>query len=161
MITLIPFSPGHVITLISWIESEEMLMQFAGPSFQYPLTAEQLPYQSADPRHPSFSLMKDSPRELLGYGEIRFTNTTAFLCRLIIAPNKRGNGYGNLLMRELLAQVERHPEINRVELNVFDFNSGAIHLYSKFGFVINPEKAFERSMKGRVWRAVNMVLAVK
>lgn len=159
MITLIPFSPGHVTSLISWIDSEEMLMQFAGPSFHYPLTPDQLAYQANDPSHLSYSLVSNSPRELLGYGEIKFNNHTAFLCRLIIAPEKRGQGYGQILIRELLAEVKRLPKITQVELNVFDFNNVAIHLYEKFGFVANSDRVFERTINGQLWKAINMVLA--
>lgn len=158
MITLIPFQPGHVTSLISWIESEEMLMQFAGPSFQFPLTASQLPYQRDDPKHPSFSLVKDFPREMLGYGEIHLNHDIAFLCRLMIAPDKRGKGFGKSLMQSLLSEMNRYPEVRQVELNVFDFNTPAINLYLQFGFVVNPDKIFERLWKGQVWKAINMVL---
>lgn len=159
MFALIPFGSGHILTLISWVDSEEMLMQFAGPSFQYPLTAGQLASHSNDPTHLSFSLVRETPREMLGYGEIKISNDTAFLCRLIIAPEKRGQGYGHILVRELLAEIKRLPMITQVELNVFDFNESAIHLYKKFGFVVNPDKVFERTINGQLWKAINMVLA--
>ena len=158
MVVLIPFQPGHVTSLISWIESEEMLMQFAGPSFQFPLTASQLPYHRNDPKHLSFSLVNDLPREMLGYGEIRLNHETAFLCRLIIAPEKRGKGFGKYLMQSLLSELNLRPEVRQVELNVFDFNITAINLYRQFGFVTNPDKVFERILNGQVWRAINMVL---
>jgi hypothetical protein len=41
MVRLEKFNKCAYADLISWIDSKEMLMQFAGPSFDFPLTNEQ------------------------------------------------------------------------------------------------------------------------
>ena len=45
-----------------------------------------------------------------------------------------------------------------IELNVFDFNIGAIKCYEKVGFKMNPDKKLLREVDGETWTAVNMVL---
>ncbi len=42
MILVEKFDQLNSHKLISWIDTEEALMQFAGPSFTFPLTVEQL-----------------------------------------------------------------------------------------------------------------------
>ena len=42
MIKLEPFTKIDFNRIISWIESEEDLIQFAGPAFIFPLTEDQL-----------------------------------------------------------------------------------------------------------------------
>ena len=42
MIRLEPFATSDFNKLISWVDSEEDLIQFAGPIFKFPLTERQL-----------------------------------------------------------------------------------------------------------------------
>jgi RimJ/RimL family protein N-acetyltransferase len=48
----------------------------------------------------------------------------------------RGRGVGSALMIAMLDWTRAHPVIRRVELDVFTHNFAAIHLYLKFGFVV-------------------------
>ena len=44
----------------------------------------------------------------------------------------------------------------QVELNVFDWNIGAIKCYEKVGFIINQDRNLQRKVKNEMWTAINM-----
>ncbi len=51
-------------------------------------------------------------------------------------------------------------ELNKekAELNVFDWNIGAIKCYEKVGFKINQNKVSNSIVKGENWKAINMII---
>ena len=159
MIALDKFDRAHYAALISWIDSEEMLMQFGGPLFSYPLTNAQLDVSLSDPQRMAFCITLIDTGEVIGHAEIYFSEQSAKLARILIGdPEQRGKGLGQRVMQLLLDRAFGRPEIEVVELNVFDFNTGAIKCYEKVGFVINPAKKLERQVKGETWTAINMTI---
>ena len=70
----------------------------------------------------------------------------------------RGKGLCSLLVDHLLHIVFGELNQEKVELNVFDWNTNAIKCYEKAGFTINPNKVLERTVNGKTWFALNMVL---
>ncbi|HVF80655.1 MAG TPA: GNAT family protein, partial [Flavisolibacter sp.] len=147
--------------LISWIDSEELLMQFAGPEFRFPLTKEQLDKSVNDSNRYAFKVV-DAEQETIGHAEIYLTENSACLCRIIIGEKElRGKGVGQLIVRLLLNFAFTELNQDKAELNVFDWNTTAIKCYEKAGFVVSPSKKLERTVNGKVWTAVNMVKARK
>jgi RimJ/RimL family protein N-acetyltransferase len=70
----------------------------------------------------------------------------------------RGQGVGEKLIRELLRYSFEELGMNEVELNVYDWNVGAIHCYEKAGFVINPDKVQYTDVDSIHWKALNMTI---
>ena len=70
----------------------------------------------------------------------------------------RGKGLCSPIVDQLLQIVFQQLNQSRVELNVFDWNAGAIRCYEKAGFVINPNKKLERTVNGKTWIALNLIL---
>ncbi|MFB3389979.1 GNAT family N-acetyltransferase [Flavobacterium sp. LAR06] len=58
----------------------------------------------------------------------------------------------------MLEFIRENRKERNIELNVFDFNVGAIKCYEKVGFSINPDKILIREVDGETWTALNMVL---
>lgn len=145
-------------TLISWVNSKEMLMQFAGPGFTFPLTAEQIDVSLEDQKRFAFKVTDTISKSMIGYGEIYFKETTVFLGRIIIGEKKlRGQGIGLSIINQLTSHaLKRFPQTN-IELNVFDWNTAAIRCYEKAGFVINPLERAERKINGKTWTVLRMV----
>lgn len=54
--------------------------------------------------------------------------------RIAIGPNGRNRGLGSEATRLIIDYVFEHLPINRIGLEVFDFNPRAIHVYQKAGF---------------------------
>ena len=143
--------------LISWVPSEEELMQFAGPAFSFPLTPEQLDKSLNDSNRYAYKVINTRSNAVIGHAEIYFATDTAYLGRILIGDKEqRGRGIGQQLIKALLDIVFADPNKDLVELNVFDWNIPAIKCYEKCGFVINQAKVKERHINRLTWRAVNM-----
>lgn len=158
MIELHPFNNQHFDQLINWIDSPKMLYQFAGPIFNFPLTAEQLNiYISDKNRHP-FSVWSTNLQKTIGHAEIIEIDTTiAKLCRLFIALPYRGQGYGFALTHALIQLAHQQLQKSTITLNVFDWNTAAINCYIKCGFQFNPKESKEFHFEDEVWISHNMI----
>jgi RimJ/RimL family protein N-acetyltransferase len=51
-----------------------------------------------------------------------------------VAKDWRGAGVGSVLLGRLISWAQEHPEIERIGLEVFETNPGAIRFYRRFGF---------------------------
>jgi RimJ/RimL family protein N-acetyltransferase len=160
MIQLIPFQISDADQLISWIGSEEMLLQFSGPAFTFPLDEKQLRINSEDKKRFSYKVVDLSTNAMIGYSEIYLLDKSSVLLgRIIIGdPECRGKGLGQKLVELLLEISFNQLKVEKAELNVFDWNINAIRCYEKAGFVINPSKTYKREIKGETWTALNMVI---
>jgi RimJ/RimL family protein N-acetyltransferase len=159
MISLEKFENADFDKLISWIDSPEALMQFAGPAYSFPLTKEQLDQSSKDPTRYAYKVVDTNSNNTVGHAEIHLTNDGAILRRILIGDTPmRGKGLCSPLVDQLLHIVFGELNQVRVELNVFDWNTSAIKCYEKAGFIINPNKVLERTVNGKTWFALNMVL---
>jgi len=159
MIELQKFDSSAYEKLISWIDTKEILMQFGGPEFTFPLTAEQLDKSLSNNNRHAFKVMHIPTSSHIGHCEIHLNEDSAKFARIIIGDELyRGQGLGTQLMHLLIQYCIDHLQQHRIELNVFDWNKAAIRCYEKVGFKINPNKSFERTVNGQTWVAINMVL---
>jgi RimJ/RimL family protein N-acetyltransferase len=51
-----------------------------------------------------------------------------------VAKPWRGVGVGSAMLQRLIAWAKEHPEIERIGMDVFETNPGALRLYRRFGF---------------------------
>ena len=159
MIQLEKFDQTGYDILLSWIESAEALMQFAGPAFTFPVTKEQLEISLSDLNRFAFKVADRNSEKMIGYAEIYLTKESAYLGRIIIGDRqKRGKGSGQQIVCHLLKYAFEILEQTNVQLNVFDWNTVAIRCYEKVGFQINPDKKAERKVNGQTWIALNMTI---
>ncbi len=159
MILLEKFDQTYYNLLLSWIESPEALMQFAGPAFTFPLTSEQLDTSLSDPNRFAFRVVDRNSKKMIGYAEVYLTQESAYLGRIIIGDQQlRGIGLGQQIVSSLLDYAFDVLGQNKVQLNVFEFNTSAIKCYEKVGFRINPNKNAERMINGQNWVALNMTI---
>jgi RimJ/RimL family protein N-acetyltransferase len=163
MISLLPFNQPDFHQLISWVQDEEMLMQFAGTSLHFPLTAEQLVISAADKNNIPYKILHIHDQTIIGHAEILLQDATSALLRRIFIGDKRyrGQGLSQYILKELLNIAFNKPGIEEVSLNVFDWNIPAIKCYEKAGFYINEGKTRTRHVKDQTWLALNMRLTKK
>lgn len=158
MIRFEKFDNSDYDRLISWVNSAETLMQFAGPAFTFPLTHEQLDASLSDKNRIAFKVVNTS-NETIGHAEVYVTSQSAYLGRILIGDVQlRGKGLGLQLVSSLLVYCFEVLQQSNVALNVFDWNTGAIRCYEKAGFQINPDKKAERKVNGKTWVALNMTI---
>jgi RimJ/RimL family protein N-acetyltransferase len=142
-ITLRPFIEPDIPLLISWITSPRLLLQWAGPGkLTYPLTEDQLrPFLSIvtvdNVSHVAYTAHTDDGTVCghIQLGAIDARNQTASLCRVMIAPNARGRGCCVPMVNEALGIGFQDLELRRVQLQVYSFNTPALHCYAAAGFV--------------------------
>ncbi len=146
--------------LISWVDSEEALMQFAGPLLKFPLTPQQLDSSLADKKRMAFRVVDDSTNLPIGHAEIYLSDHSAKIGRVLIGnKDQRGKGLGQQMIKLLLDFIFSELNVTIAELNVFDWNIAAIKCYEKIGFTSNPSKRLERKIKNDIWVAINMAVA--
>jgi RimJ/RimL family protein N-acetyltransferase len=155
-----PFDEKDSDRLISWIDSEEMLMQFSGPGFHFPLTRQQLLLNREDENRYAYKLVAIPPNEIIGYAEIYLhEEKTAILSRIIIGEQSyRGKGLCKQIINHLLAISFNRLGAERAVLHVFDGNIPAVKCYKGVGFEINESKLKKRELQEETWTALQMVL---
>lgn len=160
MIELIEFTESDFDRLISWIKSEEVLIQFAGPIFTFPLTKEQLSKYISNKNRFIFKVVLIENNETIGHCEIfKESDSSARLCRILIGEGKyRGKGLGKMIVKKMIDFCNEQLNIYSINLNVFDWNISAIKCYEKMGFVKSHSNEKPVFVKGEKWLSVNMKL---
>ena len=165
-IYLRPFIEMDVPGLIGWITSPLLLIQWAGPGhLTYPLTAAQLSQFLSVSTEANEALMAFSAINEEGgicghvqLGAINAQNQTASLCRVMVAPDTRGTGCCQRIVREALRLGFMDLDLRRIQLNVYSFNEPAIRCYTSAGFV--KEGLLRKSLKvgSEFWDTVVMAV---
>jgi RimJ/RimL family protein N-acetyltransferase len=176
MIELQFFEKEDFQQLLSWIDSQEFLVQWAGTSMDFPLDEQQLEHylsmsnsDSAD--NLAYKVILVESGEAIGHislGTINRKNGTARMCRVLIGDKSlQGKGIGRLMVLALLKIAFEQLNLHKVSLAVYDFNEAAVNLYKKIGFktegfIREASKVgndhwsyFEMSMLNREWQALN------
>ncbi len=136
---LVPFQLEHFPILQRWFATEKELVQWAGPALRHPLSLEQMHEDLAESRRrPPLRLLWSACRDdqVIGHCQLLFDrrNGVVRLARIALAPSARGQGLGLPMLEALLAEAFADADIERVELNVYDWNAAARHLYRRAGF---------------------------
>ncbi len=160
MIELKPFNKDDFPFLIKWIDNKEILFQFAGDIFAYPLTNIQLEKYLNDLNRNAFKVINKMNNSIIGHSEIYLTkNKTAKLCRILIGePKFRGKGLGKIIVQELVRISFEKYNAKKVELNVYDWNTSAIKCYEKVGFKTENGVIKTTKINNTIWTAINMVI---
>jgi len=163
VIRLKKFTENDFDNLLSWINSEEELIQFAGTIFSFPLTKEQLYKYVKIPGVNAFKVLYEEENITIGHAEIfNSGENISKLCRIIIGDkNYRGKGIGKQIVKELLNLCFNKFDSDKVELNVFDWNIYAIKCYEGAGFKINKYIHRDILVNGKKWTSINMFIDKK
>ena len=163
MVKLTPFTQKEFDKLISWIDSEELLITIAGSLFSFPLTMDQLQKYLDDEKSHSFNIVDSSDDEVIGHAEIVMSGDNLYkIDKLIVGDrSNRGKGIGQQVINELLHYAFTKRNAGVVELNVFDWNIAGIKCYEKCGFILNPAKQATFKAGDKTWTALNMAVEKK
>jgi len=147
MIKLEYFTPDDFQLLIDWVSDEELLLNWAGTEFRFPLTEEKLQryIRSANDFENSGTLIYKAVDLETGQtvGHISLTavnreNRSARITRVLVGnTTERGKGIGEQMTRQLMRIGFNDLKLHRMSLGVFDFNEPAIRCYKKCGFRID------------------------
>ncbi|RMI02398.1 MAG: N-acetyltransferase [Calditrichaeota bacterium] len=167
MIELQPFTREDIPRLIGWINSPELLIQWTGYQFRYPLTADQLEQhlrrsETSPPECYIFKARERESGEVIGHIEldrIDRVNRKAWLCRVLVGPpEKRDRGYGTAMVRQILEFAFGKLGLHRVYLHVLIFNLPAITCYKNVGFQIETTLPNDCKIGEKYWSTHRMVI---
>ena len=136
------FRLKHLPKVLSWINSEAQMVQWAGPAFAWPLTQKQLREHLRAARTKPVSLYPFAWTHrgtILGYCELAQYNPRwglAILSRVLIAPGRRHEGLGRRMVSQAVRFGFEELGLHRIGLSVFDFNRAAIRCYASVGFTL-------------------------
>lgn len=121
-------------TILSWIGTERELKLWSGNTFQQTLNRQTfLSHLNRENLHPFSGLSPDG--ELVAYGElVGKQGGEGILCRVIVEPDLRRQGYGKAFCTELLRIAFKKFRYRHLTLNAFHFNAPAIRCYKSLGF---------------------------
>lgn len=125
-----------------WVTNSELLLQYSGTDFSFPLTRSQLAvYQQKHPDR-NFYIGFTADNQSYAFGEIiPQEGGIPRLARILIGErNLRGLGLGKNFIQLLLLECNQLFGHRNVELFVWDMNLAAIKCYESVGFVYNPVK---------------------
>ncbi|KMQ64683.1 GNAT family acetyltransferase [Chryseobacterium angstadtii] len=160
MIKLKTFETEDIPELISKIKDKRELLQFAGPAYHFPLTKEQLMGDVENENRQMFKISEETGDRVIGHAQLFLKEKTFLLGRILIwDENNRGKGYGKKVVQELLQYGFGHFDRKTAELNVYDWNTGAIECYKKVGFEIDPDVMSEVSIDNESWLSINMKIS--
>ncbi|POY38301.1 hypothetical protein C3K47_02570 [Solitalea longa] len=139
-----PFTDTDFGLLKSWITDEEILFQFAGTEFSFPITKYQLKqYINKNPDRRFYMGCFDDG-SAFAFGEIiPQQNDTYRLGRLLVGdPQTRGQGLGYRFVCELVGECKKVFKAKGIDLYVWKENTAAIKCYQKAGFMFTAEEPF-------------------
>ena len=125
--------------IISWISNKQSCKMWAGPCVGFPLKIENLSKEIEFSNDNSYCCKNDS--SIVAFGQLLLKGDGwRHLARIIVDPNKRGKGYGQLLCVEMI-YVAIQEGYQKISLNVYRNNIRALKLYTKLGFRELAEKS--------------------
>jgi RimJ/RimL family protein N-acetyltransferase len=138
-ITLHPFGREDFPRLISWLPTEDDLVEWCAGFFRYPLTDAQLERYLESTNQPNSRVIfiaRSPDGEVVGHIEISqiWPHLSSRLSRILVAPNKRRRGFASSMVAQaLLVSFDQYLG-DRVDLGVSSTNSAAIGCYEKLSF---------------------------
>lgn len=139
LIRLQPMEAKDWTRLVQWTDSPEFLLQWAGPKFRFPLDEAQLlrHVEEEGVFRRNFKVVLPDDAEMVGHVELNqidLQNRSATVSRVLLDPHRRGGGWGQAMVGEVVRIAFEELHLHRLDLYVFDFNCSAIACYEKVGF---------------------------
>ncbi len=141
-IALRPFDESGFARLTSWLPTEEALGRWCGALFRHPLDAPQLfrHLDGADRSHAPlaavFTAFAVASGEAIGHVEVSmiWPHLSCRLSRVLVAPGRRGAGYGKAMVARAAAFAFQAHGVARIDLGVAADNTSAIACYERLRF---------------------------
>jgi RimJ/RimL family protein N-acetyltransferase len=160
MVKLKKFDTSDYGRLINWIDSKELMIQFGGPLFSFPITNNQLDEYVTNEKRLIYKVIDSNTFKVIGHAELNdidYTNKNARICRILVGDkSSRNKGFGKQIIYAIIKIAFNELKLHRLDLGVYDFNKQAIKCYENCGFEI--EGLFKENMKigNDYWSTYNM-----
>lgn len=147
--------------IVKWIDSPQLLAQWAGTAFSYPLTESCLQTHfktdGAELDRRGFKAIADDRTVgILELDRIDREHDSARISRVFVDPDERNSGVGTAMVRAVLERGFEDMDLHRIGLSVFEFNESAISCYETAGFVREGVRRDTYCYDSEYWTAVQM-----
>ncbi len=166
MIRLEYFEPKDFAQLIEWINSEELMTNWAGSLFSFPLTQKSMDWYLTKTNNLEssdafiYKVIDVNTEETVGHislGGISRKNRSARISRVLIGSSQhKGKGYCRDMVRALLKIGFEDLKLHRISLGVYDFNKAALKCYQSSGFSIEGVSREILLQNDKWWSLVEM-----
>lgn len=131
-----PPQAADFAALTNWVPDLAACQRWAGPRLPFPFTAAEV----EDIPGVCSCVLADGTGPALGFAQYWVhTPGAVHLGRVMIAPQARGQGWGKVLLQQLIRQALAATGASSVTLRVYRDNPSALKLYAGLGF--QPEEA--------------------
>jgi RimJ/RimL family protein N-acetyltransferase len=166
MIRLEYFEQNDFTQLIEWIHSEELLTNWAGSLFSFPLTQDSMNWyiQKTNDLQTSdafvYKVVDVETGETVGHislGGISRKNRSGRISRVLIgSAAHKGKGYCKDMVRAILKIGFEDLKLHRISLGVYDFNTSALKCYQSAGFSIDGKMRDVLAFGDKWWSLIEM-----
>ena len=167
MIRLDYFGREDFDQLINWISDEELLTNWSGAMFRFPLTTESMEWYIKDTNNLQtsdalvYKVIEEASGQTVGHislGGISRKNNAARISRVLVSPAARGKGYCYYMITEVLKVAFNQLGLHRVTLGVYDFNKSAIACYKKAGMQVEGIMRDALKYGDSYWTLIEMAM---
>lgn len=150
-----PFTEQDAEQLIQWISSERLSCLWGAGSFSFPLTQQQIKQHCQRSDIFPFQFIDDGVA--IGYCELFRVSTKHYrICRVLIAEEWRGNGFGKVMLNQLIDKAKTEMACKKVSLSVFEQNDAARNCYRSLGFKCVIMEKGRYQFHGEEWNLIHM-----
>jgi len=164
MIRLEYFKQSDFSQLIEWINTEELMMNWSGRMFNFPLTKDSLAWyidDTNDLKKSDAFIYKaiDEDNHVVGHislGGISQTNKNARISRVFVSKEGRGKAACQQMVKAVLKIGFEELKLHRIGLGVYDTNKAATKCYEKAGLKIEGVTRDSILYNGNYWSMIEM-----
>ena len=135
--TLRPAGMASLATVLTWVGTPEQMRWWGGPALPFPGTPATVWAAIAGAPGNTF-VLEDGAGAMVGFGQMLPRSGQVHLARLIVAPERRGQGLGRSLCQHLIRTAVACHRPDNITLNVYAGNEPAAALYRSLGFRVVP-----------------------
>ena len=162
MIRLEKFGKEDFNQLIEWIDTEELLIHWAGNLFRFPLTPERLDWYIQDTNEAGadafiYKAVDTTTGESVGHislGGLSYKNRAARISRVFVA--RTGEGICRKMVTAVLKIGFGELKLHRISLGVYNDNPAAVKCYERCGFKIEGTNRDILRYKNDWWSMIEM-----
>ena len=145
MIRLEQFGRNDFKQLIEWISDEELLMNWSGALFSFPLTVQSLEWYIDDTNILDssdafiYKVVDAVDGRTVGHislGGISWKNRSARISRVLTGSNERNKGYCGGMVQAALKIGFEELKLHSISLGLYEDNKAALKCYEKCGLKV-------------------------
>jgi len=135
-----PASEADIDELMTWFPDAASVDIWGGPRFRFPFDRESFHTDSRWQEFASYCL-RNAAGEFAAFGQMGYRYGRSHLARLVVNPDRRGQGVGRKLLEELIAVARTNSDVEAIALFVYKDNEPAFRCYQAMGFEVQDYPA--------------------